>query len=168
MRKAPLLQASFRSRITMMPWLLATLCFGLAASDALADYSLNIGYQNPAPSTVGVNAQYLGQQIGVEVGLGWAKAASSDDDKRRASLALLGDVNVKYLFMDGVFRPYLEAGVTLENDFYLGSISGVNLSSGPPFFGAGAIFGSKTLYGYAGAVYLQGKTYAQGGVGWGF
>ena len=116
---------------------------------------------------IGFNAQYLGPTFGFEVGLGWAEV-EADEDRRKASLALLGDANMKYLFMAGWFRPYVELGVTFSNNYYLAKETGLDLATGSAFFGGGAIVGSPSLYGYLSGLYWNGKPWTQLGLGYGF
>lgn len=152
-----------RLLIGLALWLL------VATPPCLAQFTLNLGYQNPAPALLGLNGQYLLPNLAIEVGLGWANLKPDEEeesDKRRATLTLLGGVNLKYLFLTGAFRPYLEGGFTLQNNYYLATKLGADLSTGPPFFGFGALIGSAPLYGYLGAVYLQSQIFAQVGVGW--
>ena len=48
---------------------------GLGASTpARADWTWNVGYQNPAGSTFGLNLLYLGTQWGIEFGVGDRKS----------------------------------------------------------------------------------------------
>ncbi len=149
----------------------------LLASPAAADWTWNVGYHNPAGSTVGLNLLYLGQTFGFEAGLGWLdvradsddskddKVNSDDDKKTGGSFAAAGDVNLKYFFGSGTFRPYAQAGVGVGLGARTGS--GAGASTGGGFAGLGLLIGSPSFYGY-GAYNLDGSRNAFGQAGLGF
>lgn len=138
----------------------------LFAPDCFANWTLNLGYQNPRPATYGVNFLYVGSQWGFEAGIGWidvdaeadtddddddegAGKKEDDDDENDASFAVAGDVDVKYFFSSGGVRPYLQlglgAGLGADDD------SGVHAGAGGPFVGLGIFGGSPSLYVYVAA-----------------
>ena len=51
-------------------------------SPLLANWTLNLGYNNPPSATVGANFLYFAKNFAFEIGLGWVdgEATSSDDD----------------------------------------------------------------------------------------
>lgn len=101
----------------------------LASASARADWTWNVGYQNPAVSTFGFNLFYMGNPWGFEVGLGWIDVSShknddsgdeiqpkegdDGDDKSSAGIHLAGDADVKYMLSSGKFRPYVQGGFGL-------------------------------------------------------
>ena len=138
----------------------------LLASPAVADWTWNVGYHNPAGSTVGLNLLYLGPTFGFEAGLGWidVRADSDDDKKTDGSFAAAGDVNLKYFVSSGKVRPYAQAGVAIGFGARTGS--GAGASTGGGFAGLGLLIGSPSFYGY-GAYDLDGSrsAFVQAGLG---
>lgn len=139
----------------------------LAATTASANWTWNVGYQNPAVSTFGLNLFYLGSEWGFEIGLGWidvdARTDDEDDDeveavageeaekdkdkdKDRAAVHLAGDADVKYMLSSGKFRPYLQGGFGLG--IGASSDSGAGAGTGGGFAGLGILAGSPALYVY--------------------
>jgi len=150
-----------------------------ASSSAFANWTLNIGYQNPIVSTWGLNFLYLGSQWGVELGVGWidanARIEDDDDDKNSegstsgesgegASLQIAGDIDVKYFFASGTARPFLQGGFGLGFDAESGE--GIGAGTGGGFFGVGILLGSPALHGY-GAFNVNGSddSFFQAGLG---
>jgi hypothetical protein len=154
----------------------AAVCAGLlAASPARADWTWNIGYQNPVVSTWGLNLFYIGSQWGFEVGLGYIDAHASDSpgaDKTNSSnnsssnnsssngttngkttttLNAAGDVNGKYFLSGGTVRPYLQAGIGIGLGLSGTSSEVAPLPSHPEGFAAG------TGEGYGGIGLLIGS-----------
>lgn len=148
-------------------WSTTAAAAAAASASSASAWSFNLGWHNPVQALIGFNAQYLGSTLGFEAGIGWADV-EADEDRRKASLALLGDANMKYLFMAGWFRPYVELGVTFSNNYYLAKETGLDLTTGSAFFGGGAIVGSPNFYGYLSGLYWNGKPWTQFGLGYGF
>ena len=147
---------------------------------ALADWTLNVGYQNPAVSTVGVNFLYQGGRWGFETGIGWIDVdAQTDSDKDdaeaettepkkgdQASVRVAGDVDVKYFFSSGGIRPFVQGGFGVGIGASAGDDSGAGAGAGGGFGGLGLFFGSGTPYGYASFnAGGGGGTFLQAGVG---
>ncbi len=153
------------------------------ATRASAAWSLNVGYQNPAVSTIGLNFLYMGSSVGFEIGIGWVDLNSSkvdddehdddgenndgeDDDKHRANLSLAGDADLKYFFSSGGLRPFIQAGVGIGAS--LASDNGFDAGAGGGFAGIGLLGGSPNFY-----IYVSGNAgsnldpFLQAGVGFG-
>lgn len=150
---------------------------GSFAAPAHAVWTWNIGYHNPAVSTLGLNFLYLGTDWGFETGIGWIDVRSNaedaketettaDDNKESTSLTVAGDVDVKYFLTSGKFRPYLQGGVGVGLGAKTGSGGGVGAGTGEGFGGLGVLFGSQALYAYA-SYNLNGSksAFVQAGVG---
>jgi hypothetical protein len=152
-----------------------------APTSAFADWTLNLGYQNPAGSTYGLNFLYMGAKWAFEAGIGWVDASTTvddddddkDDDKDgdkddddSASLALGGDIDLKYLFSSGSIRPFLQAGFGVGIGGRVGDGSGASAGTGSGFGGAGLLVGSKSLYLY-GSYNINGSdhSFVQAGLG---
>jgi hypothetical protein len=159
-----------------------------AASPARADWTWNVGYQNPAVSTVGLNLFYIGPKWGFETGIGWVDVrANADDDADNdkdddgdgvvdedgekddddgASLRLAGDVDLKYFLGSGGARVFLQAGLGIGIGAAAGDNSGVGAGTGAPFGGVGALFGGPSLYAYvSGNVRSDLDPFLQAGIG---
>lgn len=127
---------------------------------AQANWTWNIGYQNPPGALVGVNLMYLGTQWAFEAGVG--SITNSDN-----STSVGGDLNLKYLFGTGWFRPYLEAGVGLSTGAKTGDNAGVSAGTGGGFVGGGLLLKGNPFYVYLGAVSAN-TTIPQVGLGFDF
>lgn len=152
------------------------------ASVAEANWTVNVGYQNPVVSSWGLNLLYIGSSWGFEVGVGWIDANANidgdddddgngkndeaDDDDDKASLALAGDVDVKYFFMPGSARPFAQAGFGVGFGATAGDDAGAGAGTGGGFAGVGILLGSPTFYGY-GSFNVNGSdhTFVQAGLG---
>lgn len=160
---------------------LVALSSGLA-TEAQANWSANVGYQNPAVSTYGLNFLYLGSQWAFETGIGWidAEASADDDDDDAAGTAtgeakdkddgasvhVAGDIDVKYLFSGGGLRPYIQAGVGVGIGAAAGDDSGAGAGTGGGFVGIGLFVGGTSAYGYASINAGGGdSTFVQAGIG---
>ena len=138
----------------------------LAGSEtALANWSLNLGYNNPPGASLGVNFLYRGSKIGFEVGIGWVDADAKvedddsddedgeddDDEETSAGLALAGDLNVKYFFSGGGVAPYIQGGFGAAVSGKVGDGGGANAGLGGGFAGVGLMAGGNDLYLYLSA-----------------
>lgn len=74
-----------------------------------ANWSMNLGYNNPPSATVGLNLMNIWTNWAFELGLGSAKVEDKNDSNIDVTV-LTGDVDFKYLFSNGGFRPYLQVG----------------------------------------------------------
>lgn len=131
---------------------------------ALANWSWGIGYHNPPSSTYGVNFMHLWSNWAFEVGLGYLGSAESSNKNTgtdsgtttQSQLYAGGDMNLKYLFSSGFFRPYIQAGagtsVSLGNTSNSSNNSnspGANASLNANFVGAGFMLMGSEFYFYA-------------------
>jgi hypothetical protein len=127
------------------------------ASPSYANWTLNLGYHNPMNADLGVNFLYWGSQWNFEVGIGWVDAdAKATDDKDEAvkdddgvGLALAGDLNVKYRFVNGTIAPYVQLGIGAWTSAAVGDQTDANADLGGPFAGIGLMIGKPNLYVYA-------------------
>jgi hypothetical protein len=150
----------------------------LFASSAHANWTLNVGYQNPIVSTWGLNLLYIGSQWGFEAGIGWIDAEAKvdedepdnnsnndpDEDGSKAAIAIAGDIDLKYFFASGAARPFLQGGFGVD----LGAKSGegAGAGTGGGFVGLGILLGSPSIYGY-GSINVNGSqdSFYQAGLG---
>ncbi len=122
----------------------------VSSSTAHANWTLNVGYQNPIVSTWGLNLLYIGSRWGFETGIGWIDAETgtdkNDDKDSKASIHIAGDVDLKYFFSSGTARPFIQGGFGVG----LGAQSevGAGAGTGGGFAGVGILLGSPKLYGY--------------------
>lgn len=128
--------------------------FLLFSTGAIAGWTANIGYNNP-PGAIGLNFLYLGSKWGFEAGIGKVNANSTTDDsstksdESASSLALSGDLNLKYFLSKGTFSPYFQGGVGAG----LGaSNSGVGAGLGGGFLGLGLMIGNEGFHLYGGVI----------------
>jgi hypothetical protein len=130
---------------------LLTLTFlALSTQSAFAGgWNASVGYHNPPSSTLGVNAMYLWTNWAFEAGLGNITTSSTNNGNNTNSTALGGDVNFKYLFGAGFFRPFVHAGVGVGVG--AGSDTGLSAGTGGAFLGGGAFLMGRKFYGYGGA-----------------
>jgi hypothetical protein len=129
------------------------------ASPSYANWTLNLGYHNPMNADLGVNFLYWGSKWNFEVGIGWvdADAKATDDandtatekDDDGVGLALAGDLNVKYRFVNGAFAPYIQVGIGAWTSAAVGDQTDANADLGGPFAGIGLMIGKPNFYGYA-------------------
>ncbi len=129
--------------------------FGLASllwtPQVRAEWSLNLGYQNPHGSRLGLNALYWGSQWNFEAGLGWIDAQADDGSTSGSSQVatqLYGDINGKFRLTSGSIAPYLQLGIGTGTAASVGSHSGAGLSLQAPYVGLGLMLGKSKFYGY--------------------
>lgn len=142
-------------------------CFLLLfTSIAQADWTWNIGYHNPPNSTIGVNFEYFWSKWALELGAGFLDFGTKDRSNT-ATLYLAGDVNMKYLFLSGVFRPYLMGGLGLGSGTSVGDNTALGASAGGGFVGGGVLMRGHPVYAYLGLAIGNASTF-QFGVGFDF
>lgn len=142
---------------------LASLGLLTIPSNAYANFTLNLGYQNPVGSTVGLNLLYLAQPLSFEIGVGWIQA-STDPAMR---LALGGDLDLKYFFSASGLRPYLQAGLGYGIAQATSKThSSTDLQTFAPFAGLGLFAGEPSFHAYVALNTFADLTLAlQGGLG---
>lgn len=146
------------------------LCFFMLTSGvAKANWSLNIGYQNPVVATWGLNLLYLGNQFGFEAGVGWVDVdgqVADDDEEDRASVRVAGDVDLKYFFNSGGARAFIQGGFGVGFGAAAGDGGGAGAGTGGGFAGIGLLVGSPSVYAY-GSLNLNGSqdSFFQAGLG---
>jgi hypothetical protein len=126
-------------------------------------------------SKLGINFLYWGSQWNFEIGLGWLDADATADDgssnttnnEDKVSVAVAGDIDVKYRFGSGGIAPYLQLGIGAGSGVQVGDESNAGVGLGGPFAGGGLFFGKPNLYAYVAANYLlESKvTEVQAGLG---
>lgn len=135
----------------------------LHSSTSLAGWSVNLGYNNPPGATLGVNLMHLWSRWAFEVGLGYARIDSEQDN--RSSTILAGDLDLKYFLGGRGFRPYAQVGT----GYGFGSGKdgeGVGIGIGGSFYGGFGFFAmGRSVYGYASANVGHGDIFLQAGVG---
>lgn len=131
----------------IMIGLLLSVLMLLPSSIALASagWSWGIGYHNPPNATIGLNFMHLWSNWAFELGIGYINStesnnssdSNSDSNSKNVNLALAGDLNLKYLFGSGTFRPYLQGGTYAGMAAQTGKSSGASASLNNGFAGAG-------------------------------
>jgi len=149
--------------------LIGGLC--LSGTEAKAQkLSLGLGWHNPPGATVGLNAMWLWTNVAAELGLGWVKLDSvdtnSNTDQDTSTMVILGDANLKYLFMSGALRPYIQGGFGTGVYAAVGDVNDFDIGIGGGFLGAGLylMVGGGYLYGSYNLTGEEGR-FAQAGVG---
>lgn len=136
------------------------LLFILPTTSFANGWSLNLGYNNPPGASVGLNFMYLWQKWAFEIGAGSAKVKDSNNTDVSV---LAGDIDLKYLFGSGGFRPYLQAGT-----FYNTNTGNNNASvsvGGSSYMGVGFFGMGNSVYGYTSYNVGGGTGYFQIGIG---
>lgn len=138
--------------------ILLMLLSSLASNSAFADVSLGAGWHNPPGAEFGVNLMFAGKNLALELGVGRADADTYDGDNRKdddaddtAAVSTIGDIDLKYMFLSGAVRPYLQGGFGLALSGRAGGDAGASASTGDSFVGAGLLFKGSALFGYLGA-----------------
>lgn len=130
-----------------------------------ADWGFSLGYNNPPGASVGANFTYFWSQWAFEFGIGSVNTSSTDDEGNRTNrIGFGGDLNLKYLFRQGVFRPYLQAG--LGAGVGAGN-SGVSAGANGAFGGAGLFLKGSDVFGYLSYNVGSGR-FVQAGLGFMF
>jgi hypothetical protein len=143
------------------------------AKSSANGWSFNVGVHNPPGSLVGANFLHFWSHLALEMGVGWLDASSSNRNgttgNGTANLAVAGDINLKYLFLDRVFRPYIQGGFGAATVTTVGDNTGASAGVGGGFFGGGIFICGQKVYGY-GSINSAGglNTFLQGGLGFYF
>jgi len=140
-----------------------------ASEPATANWTANVGYQNPAGSTLGLNFLYFGQSWAFEWGIGWidlkSKDNEDDDESDKTTLEVAGDIDLKYLFGGRSLRPYLQAGFGYGAGAAFGDSSRAGVATGSGFGGIGVITADPGFYGYASYNLTRSGSFIQAGLG---
>jgi hypothetical protein len=136
----------------------------LLASPAQAGWSWGLGYHNPPGATLGVNFMHLWNNWAFEAGLGYLGSSETSTQNSQQSgagtttnsdLYAGGDINLKYLFASGFFRPYLQGGMgsavslgNSNNSKNNSNNTGANASLNGGFAGAGIFLLGSEFYVY--------------------
>lgn len=137
-----------------MSRILFVLLFGWSTM-AQANWSWNLGHNNPPGATVGLNFMYLWTNWAFEIGVGGVSQSSSTDSNgdETKSTSVLGDMNFRYLFRSGqVFRPYLQVGAGSAATVTTGDNTDAGAGVGGLYGGAGIYLMGNPFYVYAGLV----------------
>ena len=131
-------------------------------------WSWNLGYNNPPGALVGLNFMRLGSKVAFEVGIGGvqqSKGTDSTTNQETKSISLLGDINLKYLFRDRVFRPYVQIGAGSSASVVTNSGASAGVGVGGAYYGAGFFIIPDPGYGYFSLNSGGGSGYFQFGLG---
>jgi hypothetical protein len=120
-------------------------CLLTPAAHAGSGWSWGIGYHNPPNATLGLNFMHLWSNWAFELGLGYVNSTETNSTNSsnqssstsNVNLSVAGDINLKYLFSSGGFRPYLQGGTYAGVGARAGDSSGASASVGGGFVGAG-------------------------------
>lgn len=146
----------------------------IPAGGARAEVSLNGGWHNPPGSELGLNLMFSGKNLALELGVGRASGSTYDADNNKddddaddtAAVATVGDIDLKYMFLSGKVRPYLQGGFGLALSGRAGGEAGASASTGDSFVGAGLLFKGSSVYGYiAGYTWEGSDIKPQAGIG---
>ena len=125
------------NRVALPAWLIFYLAFAACAPARAGTWSWNLGYNNPpGAEIIGLNFMHLWTNVAFEAGIGTIHT-DGDNKKESENLHVLGDANLKYLFMQGVLRPYLQIGTPIGAS---GGTSGVGAGGGHGIFFGGGFF----------------------------
>jgi hypothetical protein len=146
------------------------------SSQAKEGWSFNVGYQNPPGATIGANFLRLWSHFAIELGIGWVNLNNpsrtsnpQNGTNGSSSLAIAGDANLKYLFMNGDLRPYIQGGFSVASVTSVGDNTGIAAGVGGGFFGGGLFLTGQSVYAY-GSINSAGglNTFFQAGLGFYF
>jgi len=144
--------------VKRLKYLLALAIF--YGTQVFANWSVNLGYNNPPGAAIGANFCYFWTNWAFEAGLGSVNSTSTNSGNSTTTVSVGGDVNFKYLFGSGLFRPYLQGGAGVG----IGAGNGVGAGIGGGFAGAGFFLKGSDLYAYF-SYNLGGGGFLQGGLG---
>ena len=133
----------------------------LISSVARADWSGSLAYNNPPGANIGVNFMHLWAKWAFEFGIGNVRANSN-------TTSVGGDINLKYLFRSGVFRPYLQVGAGSGISVRTESDGSAGASVGGIFAGAGIFLIGNPIYAYGSYNLGNGSNFYQVGIGYNF
>jgi hypothetical protein len=117
------------------------LAAGFSAEAAAGPWGVLLGYNNPAGSNLGVNFLYdSGSTWGFEVGVGGLYSTATESTK---SLSTWGDADIKWFPSAGLWKGYLEGGLSIS----LGSstTAGSGVGVGSPFVGGGIMHSGQSV-----------------------
>ena len=119
-------------------------------SQAIQGWSFNIANNNPPGATIGLNFMYLWSKVAFEIGVGSAKVNDTSNNSAQVNL-LAGQLDLKYLFGSGGFRPYAQIGTGYStSSSSSNSNTTAGLSAGGSLYGGIGFFGlGNSVYGYA-------------------
>lgn len=132
----------------------------LATPSAFGQWSANLGIKNPFTSDLGVNFLHVWPRWAVEVGLGTISVDDQADDTSGINLG--GGVNGKFMFKEGLFRPYVQAGLGLSSGV---TGRGAGLGSDGILFGFGLFVWATEFYIYGSYNAVNGQGFFQMGIG---
>lgn len=138
----------------------AVLLFAIPGK-ASNDWSLNIGYHNPPGADVGANFLYQWTNWAFEIGIGSISvddsSTNNNTSNNRTSAGVGGDLNLKYMFGNRGFRPYLQVGALVGTAASVGENdnSGASASTGSAFAGLGLL----AEVGRSAYIYLGGNAF---------
>ncbi|MBX3019971.1 MAG: hypothetical protein KF767_18940 [Bdellovibrionaceae bacterium] len=144
-------------KVQMKMRVFAVLLVVMTVLPARADWTWNIGYHNPAGAEVGLNLLHFWNNWAFEIGAGYFNAQDS-------KVTIAGDLDMKYLFGSGWFRPYLMGGVGYGTGALFEEGGGVSAGAGGGFLGGGVFLKGRPFYFYAGVAAGRGTT-VQAGLG---
>ncbi len=153
----------------MSIWLALLVSLTAFSTDAFAGFGLNLGYDNPRGSDIGLNLLFRGSNFGGELGFGYVDGVLDGDQRIYTN----GDFDLKFFIgKGGKVEPYVQVGTS----YWFSVNDGVNFHIGDSWFaGLGLMAstqgGGKGLMGYFAADYLFGtsnKFYWEAGIGFGF
>ena len=139
------------------------LAISLFSLNSQANWSWNVGYHNPPGAEVGINFMKLWSNWAFEAGIGSLDINSNNNNSDGDSLQIGGALSLKYLFMSGFFRPYVQGG--FGTGLAIGD--GASLGTGNSYLGAGAFFIGKPFYVYL-SLLFENNGSTQLGIGFPF
>lgn len=120
---------------------------------AASGWSWGFGYHNPPNATLGLNFMHLWSQWAFELGLGYVNSSENDSsndtnsssNQKNINVSIAGDLNLKYLFGSGSFRPYIQGGSYAGVSAQGGNQTGANASLNGGFLGLGFFIMSSSV-----------------------
>jgi len=146
------------------------------SSQAKEGWSFNVGYQNPPGALIGANFMHFWTHLALELGIGWVNLNSSNRTSNSqngtngsSSVAVAGDVNLKYLFSTGELRPYIQGGLSAATVTSVGDNTGIAAGVAGGFFGGGLFLSGQKVFAY-GSINSAGgiNAFFQAGLGFYF
>lgn len=140
---------------------LTTIVLLISMKSFAGNWSGSVAHNNPPGANIGLNFMYLWSNWAFELGIGNAQSSNS-------STSVSGDINFKYLFRSGVFRPYLQFGAGSGVSVTTNNNGGAGAGVGGGFAGAGIFLLGNPIYAYGSYNIGNGSNFYQLGIGYDF
>jgi len=133
---------------TILFFLIVSTFYSTSFVYAGSGWNWGVGYHNPPNATIGLNFMHLWSQWAFEAGIGYVNSTESNNNSSSSTsstgsktnninVSVAGDINLKYLFGSGNFRPYIQGGTYVGVGAQTGNSSGASASLSSGFAGLG-------------------------------